>query len=195
LASNGFTELSLPVAALRLGNFAITLNGNLTLTADSRVLTEGNTATVNGVVQETGGARALEKSGGGTLALTNANTYTGATNVTLGTLSLLNNGTLATNAVNVLNGGTFLITNTTTAPGANLGSRVPDTAPVTLTNGTFNFSHNNTDAANFSETVAGLTVSTYLNTVAASQAAAGQTSTLTFNASLTRSGTGGINFT
>jgi autotransporter-associated beta strand protein len=192
IAGNGFTEPSLPVAALRLGNFAITLGGNATLTGDSRVLVEGNTTTVNGVVQESGGARALEISGGGTLALTAANTYTGATNVTLGTLNLTGaNGALASPAVNVSNGATFTLTN---AAGANNANRIPDAAPVTLNNGTFNFSHNNTDAVNFAETVGPLNASTYLNTVSASQAAAGQTSTLTF-ASLNRAASGGVNFT
>ena len=75
IAGNGFTELNQPIAALRLGNFAINLNGTLTLTADSRVVVETTgPATVNGVIQETGGARAFEKAGAGTLNLTAANT-------------------------------------------------------------------------------------------------------------------------
>jgi autotransporter-associated beta strand protein len=191
IAGNGFTELNQPVAALRLGNFAINLNGTLTLTADSRLVLEGNTTTVNGVIQETGGARALEKAGAGTLALTAANTYTGATTVSLGTFNLTGaNGAIASQAITVANAANITLTNAT---GANNGNRVPDAATVNLNNGTFNSTHNNTDAINFSETAGALTATGFLNTVNASQAATGQTSTLTF-ASLARSGTGGLNF-
>src|SRR5439155_757650 len=167
IAGNGFTELNQPIAALRLGNFAINLYGNLTLTGDSRVVVEGTgPTTVNGAIQETGGARAFEKAGAGTLVLTAANTYTGATTVSFGTFNLT---------------------------GANSAFRLPDAATVNLNNGIFNFTHNNTDAVNFSETAGTLTATGFLNTVNASQAAAGQTSTLTF-ASVARSGTGGVNF-
>jgi autotransporter-associated beta strand protein len=185
IAGNGFTELNQPVAALRLGNFAINLNGTLTLTGDSRLVLEGNTTTVNGVIQETGGARALEKAGAGTLALTAANAYTGATTVSLGTFNLTGaSGALASQTVNVANAANITLTNAT---GANNANRLPDAGAVNLNNGKFNFTHNNTDTINSSETAGALTATGFLNTVNASQAAAGQTSTLTF-ASLARSG-------
>src|SRR5689334_7499933 len=46
LAGNGFIEPSLPVAALRLGNAAITLGGTITLTAESRILVDGDRKSV-----------------------------------------------------------------------------------------------------------------------------------------------------
>src|SRR5262249_52268443 len=159
-----------PIAALRIGNFAVNLNGTLTLTGDSRVVLEGTgTTTVNGVIQETGGARALEKAGGGTLALLSANTYTGPTTLSLGTINLTGaNGALASQAISVANAGTFTLTNAT---GANNANRLPDSAAVNLNNGTFNFAQNNTDAINSSETAGALTATGFLNTVNASQAA------------------------
>ncbi len=94
-----------------------TLSGNVFLSDDNttggRGLTingTGNT-TVSGVIANNNAANTLAsnltKSGSSTLTLTNANTYTGATSVTGGTL-LVNGSTSTSSAVTVNNSGTLL---------------------------------------------------------------------------------------
>ncbi|ASJ92090.1 autotransporter-associated beta strand repeat-containing protein [Porphyrobacter sp. CACIAM 03H1] len=55
-------------------------------------------ATQSGVISEIGGARPLEKIGAGNLRLTAANTYSGLTTVSAGTLTITNSGALGTAA-------------------------------------------------------------------------------------------------
>ena len=88
---------------------------------------------------------ALTKTGAGTLTLTGSNTFTGVTTVNAGTLEAGAAGALgATASVAVNNGGTLLLSGS--------GNRVNDSAPVTLTDGTFN-------TGGLSETVGTLTLS------------------------------------
>jgi autotransporter-associated beta strand protein len=68
------------------------------------------TATQAGVISELNGPRPIEKIGAGTLVLTAANTYSGATAITAGTL--LVNGSIANSAVTVNSGGTLAGTGT-----------------------------------------------------------------------------------
>lgn len=76
--------------------------------------------TVSGAI---GGAQALTKVGNGTVFLTNANSYSGATNVNLGTLVLSGLGRLgATNVTTVNPTGTLVFDNTTTNNDARSGS-------------------------------------------------------------------------
>ncbi|XKE90510.1 autotransporter domain-containing protein [Thalassospira australica] len=89
-------------------------NGTLTFNPDT-----GNTQTLaNTITDQAGsggtGSWALTKNGAGTLTLSAANTYTGATNLSAGTLSLSGSGTLG-NAAGVLNltGGTLDLGTTT----------------------------------------------------------------------------------
>jgi autotransporter-associated beta strand protein len=84
----------------------LTVNGAVNLNA--KILTvrgNGNTL-INGVLSSTGGS--LQKVGGGTLTLTGANTYTGATAVLGGTLLINGSQSLATGAVSVSNSGSTL---------------------------------------------------------------------------------------
>jgi uncharacterized protein with beta-barrel porin domain len=72
-----------------------------------------------------GGSVAISKSGGGTLTLSGANTYTGGTTLTLGTLVIGNNGALGTGTLamaagttlSFLNTGNFTIANAITVSG------------------------------------------------------------------------------
>ncbi|KJS18712.1 MAG: hypothetical protein VR78_04105 [Hoeflea sp. BRH_c9] len=65
------------------------------------------TATQSGIISETAGPRPLEKIGAGTLVLAAANTYTGATTVTAGTLQMGANERIADTSDLIVNGGTF----------------------------------------------------------------------------------------
>lgn len=109
-----------------------------------------------GVISNIG---SVTKTGAGTQALTNANTYTGATNITVGTLTLdhsgANTGALGNTAVTVGSGATLLVKGSTTigsAPGGTLTSAgtvsLQDTTANTLNVGggiTFNTSALNFD--------------------------------------------------
>lgn len=89
----------------------ITLNSNTTqlevLAADS--------AEQSGAIDETGGARPIEKIGTGTLVLSGTNTYTGTTTVTAGTLDLQNGAAISdTSGVTVASSGTLTVTDAET---------------------------------------------------------------------------------
>ena len=95
-------------------------------------------AKLSGVIGSSGGG--LIKTGTGILQLTNANTYTGATQVSAGTLSLDNNNTTTARLANTSNitvnsGGTLLLAQ---SGGTSSIDRVNDSATITLNGGTFN---------------------------------------------------------
>jgi autotransporter-associated beta strand protein len=64
------------------------LAGPLTLAGDAAIGVTTSVLQIEGIISETAGARSLTKLGTGTLVLTNANTYTGNTNVAAGGLTL-----------------------------------------------------------------------------------------------------------
>ena len=84
--------------SLNLGAGAVTLNANRTVT----IMT--NTLSVGGAI---GGGYSLTKNGAGTLALSGANTYSGATTVNGGTLLVNSPGSLASGSAVTVNGGTL----------------------------------------------------------------------------------------
>src|SRR5206468_3109773 len=103
------------------------LAGNGTLTFGPAT---GETQTISDVIaDETGsgfggtpGSWALSKSGAGTLYLSNANTYSGGTTVTGGTLEIGSNGALGSGALSLQDGTALLldgvaITNSVTMSG------------------------------------------------------------------------------
>jgi len=84
------TTLDFGITGLALGN-TIALNGAASLNAGA-----GISGAVNGVIS---GAASLGKTGAGTLALNNANTFSGGVNLTGGTLSIGNNTALGAGAL------------------------------------------------------------------------------------------------
>ncbi len=128
----------------------LSLTNNITNSATTLTFTGSGNTLVTGIIG--GNAGGIAKSGTGTLTLSNANTYTGATSVTAGTLRItdanalggatggtISVGTNSTLSMN-LNGNTLANTNTITLTGsANLidtaASAVTDTLnnPITLT--------------------------------------------------------------
>jgi autotransporter-associated beta strand protein len=79
------------------------LSGAGTINTDN-----GVTATINAAIVN-GSSQSLTKVGGGTLILTAANTYTGGTTISGGTLQLGNGGATGSIVGNVLNNGVFAI--------------------------------------------------------------------------------------
>ncbi|HEV7407128.1 MAG TPA: autotransporter-associated beta strand repeat-containing protein [Bradyrhizobium sp.] len=79
------------------------LSGTGTINTDN-----GVNATINAAIVD-GSSHSLTKVGGGTLVLTAANTYTGGTTISAGTLQLGNGGTTGSIIGNVLNNGVFAI--------------------------------------------------------------------------------------
>ena len=189
-------------ADLNLGTGAVTLGGDRTVNVNNNMLSIG------GVIA---GNFGLTKSGGGTLALGGANTYSGATVVSAGTLAIsaavanssaftANGGTLmfagangaaaSTSGFAINAGGTLKWDDTSSAKNSNrLGN-----ALITLNGGAFNFSN---DAANatFAGTVNALALGAgCTSALTTASAGAGGTATLTFT-SLTRSAGATLNAT
>src|SRR5581483_11966108 len=101
------------------------------------VLAGANTAnnTVSGNISDNGSeATSITKNGGGTWALTNLNSYSGATTVNAGTLELSGNGDFSSSTSRIaIDGGIFAIDNT-----ANVITRHTG-AGVSLNGGALNF--------------------------------------------------------
>jgi fibronectin-binding autotransporter adhesin len=85
----------------------LTLTGNVTTNtgaADRILILDGTNVglnTLSGTISSSGGTLGLNKSGNGTWVLSGNNTYTGPTNVTVGTLVINGNQSAATGAVTV----------------------------------------------------------------------------------------------
>lgn len=98
----------------------VVLDGVMSGAGDGIVGSNSGPATISGVISELNGPRDLTKAGGGTLVLTNTNTYTGSTRIFGGNLSVatINNtgnaGPLGTGGTigigNLASGGTLIYT-------------------------------------------------------------------------------------
>ena len=87
------------------GTITSSTTGAVTLTAGG----DNTSTSFSGVIQNGSGTLSLTKTGSGTLTLSNtANTYTGATTISAGTLKLGASGVISdTSAVQIANGATF----------------------------------------------------------------------------------------
>ncbi len=128
-------------ATLDLNGFGETIgslagSGNVTGTSGTITLNTGgnNASTVfSGIVSDGAGTLALTKSGTGTMTLTGANTYDGATAVTAGTLVAANNTALgsATGSTSVTAGATLAFQGGITVTGETLTLNTNNSAPAT----------------------------------------------------------------
>ena len=103
-----------------LGSGGVTLNGGalvygntvnianaITLAGDAALEVDGtDSATQSGAIGDNGSAHTLQKLGSGTLQLTQANSYSGTTKLTAGTLEIGNAGALGSSAL-LFDGGTL----------------------------------------------------------------------------------------
>jgi autotransporter-associated beta strand protein len=151
-------------ATLDLNNFSETINGLSgagtvdTLAAGTPTLTvfenTAQTSTFSGVIKNSIGGKnpgtlALTKTGDGTLSLTGANTYSGATTVSAGTLVV---GGSLTSAITVNTGGTLAGNGSTTgavainngfiSPGNSVGTFTTTSSLSIATNGVYTFELN-----------------------------------------------------
>ena len=105
--SGGFFKIS---ATTTIDNAIVLGVAATPITVDS-----GVTATLSGVISQSGGSQAVNKSGSGTLVLTGANSYTGYTNLNSGTLRVAATGVLhASSTINYNQNGSLEITGTGT---------------------------------------------------------------------------------
>ncbi|MDW5441356.1 autotransporter-associated beta strand repeat-containing protein, partial [Polaromonas sp. SM01] len=123
-------------ATLNLNNFSQTIGslangGNVTLGSATLSTGTNNTSTTYaGVISGAGG---LAKGGSGTMTMTGANTYSGATSVNAGTLTV--NGSNVNSAVTVNSGGTLSGGGTVGSTTINTGGTLKGSAGQVLTTG------------------------------------------------------------
>ncbi|MFO1484003.1 MAG: autotransporter-associated beta strand repeat-containing protein [Verrucomicrobiaceae bacterium] len=161
-----------------LSGAQLTLSGGVNLSNDatSRTLNvQGSGDTIINSVIANGGtatASALRMRGTGTLTLSAANTYDGATTVTNGVLKLSDAGTLDQNSVITVSGkGTLRLDNS----GTDLGDRVSDAQDINLDGGLLDFI---SDGTSSSETLGRLDING--NGLARINVSGGGSSILTF---------------
>ncbi len=132
-----------------LSSYLVNYSGVTALTLNPQT---GNSHIYTGAIANGSGAMTLTKNGGGTQILRGANTYSGATTINEGTLTLSGaSGAIDSTSI-VLNGGGLTLDNNSST--GNLGTRISDSASVTV-NGTsaLTFSHNGASGVDYSETI------------------------------------------
>ena len=130
-------------------------------------------------VEISGAGGSFVKTGAGLMQLTAANTYSGLTTVSRGTLSIAgaDGRLLNTSGIVVNNGGTFQNGSPTDANNNGVANRINSSVGLTLEGGTFN--HRTAAAGAHTQELVGLTISGGSNIVNVT-AIAGTTATLTF---------------
>lgn len=172
-------------------NGVLKLTSNLNSSGSLTLTLRGSTEGIGEIAGVIPSSTVVAKSGTGTWFLTASNTYSGATVMNAGNLILSGLGSARSSSGLTLNGGSLILFNTALS---NSADRLADTVPVTLTGGTLSFSNDVSLAANYSETIGAVTVSSNSSTFAITPAAEGQTATLRL-ASIVRNAGATINFT
>jgi len=142
-------ELTLDDGTLQTtANMTLNANRGVTLGAGGGTLdvNSGTTLTYGGVIAGTG---SLTKADSGTLVLSGANTYTGATNINAGILQLGASSVVPNTAVTVASGATFDLNSKSDTVGSIAGA-----GNVTLGTGTLTTGADNT-STNFSGVISG----------------------------------------
>jgi autotransporter-associated beta strand protein len=164
---------------------SLTISGNIANDGNTLTLAGSGATTISGVIG--GGSGGVVMAGSGLVVLAASNTYTGATTVSGGTLTLSGAGGAvnATSGVTVKQGATLLVDN---RGGAN-NARISDAAGITLDGGTFTYLGKS--VASTSETVGALTLGPGASTIAISgygnNSSSTDNSTLTFGSGSTLS--------
>ncbi len=98
-------------STIQAGANGLVLNNNLVIGAGNTATidTQGNTLTLAGLVSESAPSGSLAAIGGGTLVLTNSNTYTGTTTITSATLQLDNGGSTGYVGGPIVDNGTLAL--------------------------------------------------------------------------------------
>ncbi len=191
---------TLTVNGGQLLNGGVTINNSITANATLVVSGGGSGDTMASVISGAGGL--TYRARGGTLALTNTDTYMGATLVTnqtipitnsqpaVGTISLsLNGSALNSTSFTAQGGGTILLDN---SGQASSGNRIASTAGVTVQNGKFQINGANTaGSASFTQRAGALTSNGGFGTVVVNPTAAGDEGVVMNFASLSRAGGNG----
>jgi fibronectin-binding autotransporter adhesin len=197
--AGAFTLSGVLTNALTLGGLTGTTNLDLAITTGYNSVTNltlnpSGTVTYGGVIADGASGMMLTKTGAGIQVLANSNTYTGATILNAGTLTLNSAaGSLASTNIALVGGNLTLDNSSGTG---NAGNRVSDSAVVTLNGGSaLNFTHNGASATDYSETIDTLSLQSGFLTYNGSQANATgpRASNLSFN-TLSSSGTATVNF-
>ena len=114
-----------------VNNGLLTFTAPIALGAATRTITVNSAATFGGIISGSAGV-GLAKSGSGVLTLSAANTYTGSTTISAGTLSLINASPFGTTPGVNGSGGISLAAGTAISAGTAAGSTTTIAAPFTL---------------------------------------------------------------
>jgi autotransporter-associated beta strand protein len=178
------TTLNPTDADMHLGSVAILAN-NYAKTLRLDGLSDGNTVT--GMVYNGLNTLSVYKANTSTWTLSGANTYSGSTTVDGGTLVVSGeNGSIGSNGTITVNAGALLCVSNTAA--FNHANRIHDFAPIVMNGGTLDYGHT-AGSADYSETLGTLVLGQNANVMTSSQAALGQTSTLTLSGLIRQGGT------
>ena len=189
-AANTFTfDKSLPAGGLTLAGAGTVVFQN-TVTSLTLNPQSGITYTYGGSIPDGSSGRTVTMAGPGTQVLQGSNTYTGATYLNNGTLTLSGNGALVNSAI-TFNGGALSLVNASAGDAAI--NRVNDSATITSNGGNLQFV--NTSGANvYAETLGPVALTSgQLNVVESNNQTGAGSQTLTLSG-LTQAGTSAITF-